>query len=149
MPQLYDVLQNKMKNLTTIVFALLFVVASSFAEEGKALPDFSKAFAEEKLWSQTQMEEIETYSYATDRSFKELKKRFTKYLGESWKELKIDEDVEAEINKSMAENDMQLSGNIIYTNDSFPDVQVGLTQMEMDFMGKSYLVNVTVMKNAK
>jgi len=95
------------------------------------------------------MEEIEIYSYATDISFIELKDRFTKYLGEGWKELEVSEEIEAEISKSMAENNMKLGGNVIFTNDAFPDVRVGLTQMEMEFMGKSYLVNVTVMKNAK
>ena len=117
------------------------------AEEVKSLPDFSKSFPKEKLWSQTQLEGIETYSYATDLSFDELRKLFTKYLGDDWKELKIDEATKAEMDEMMAGDDTKFSGNIIFTNEAFPDAQVGLTQMEMSLMGKSYLVNVTVIKN--
>jgi hypothetical protein len=135
-----------MKKLTAILISIIFT-SSLLAEEVKSLPDFSKSFPKEKLWSQTQLEGIETYSYATDLSFDELRKLFTKYLGDDWKELKIDEATKAEMDEMMAGDDTKFSGNIIFTNEAFPDAQVGLTQMEMSLMGKSYLVNVTVIKN--
>lgn len=126
-----------MKILSILFFMLTSAVALVLADQADPLPDFSKAFPKEKLWSQTKLDGIKTYSYATDVQFRDLKKGFIRFLGHGWTGVSMtdapDDDAEG------------ITGNVIFTNPKHPHIQVGLTQMGMEFLGKKFMVNITVL----
>jgi hypothetical protein len=131
----------KMKMLSVLLFMLTSVAGLAFADQASSLPDFSKAFPEETLWDQTKLDDLETYSYATNVEFKDLKKIFVQFLGHGWTEVSMEEVLD----------DAQegIKGSVIFTNSDHPGIQVGLTQMSMEFMEKQFMVNVTVLTESK
>lgn len=130
-----------MKMLSVLLFTLTSVTGLAFAEQASSLPDFSKAFPKETLWNQTKLDDVKTYSYATNVEFKDLKKTFVQFLGRGWSEVSMEEVFD----------DAQegIKGNVIFTNPDHPGIQIGLTQMSMEFMGKQFMVNITVLIESK
>ena len=131
---------------TCLILTLIIAFCTSLsAKEAKALPDFTKAFPQDKLFQQTKISGIETYGYATNLSFAELKKQFIKFLGEGWSEEVTDPEVKKATDEAMKQQGMTLEGNVLFTNPDFPKVQIGLTQMKMELEGKKFLANITVL----
>ena len=110
------------------------------AERGENLPDLAKAFPGEKLFSQTKLEGTESYGYATDLPFEELKKMLTAFLGNGWKETEMD----ASVFKEVARQNDALLGNANFTNPAFPGVQIGLTQIKQELEGKKSAAVIAV-----
>jgi len=115
------------------------------AEEVKTLPDFAKAFPQEKLLLQSKVAGIETYGYATNLPFKDIKKLFIEFLGNGWVEPETNPEVEEATSEMIEQQGMTLEGNVLFSNSAYAEVQIGLTQMKMDLDGKQFLVNITVL----
>ena len=116
------------------------------AANAAAIPDLSKAFPGEKIFSQSKLQGIETYSYLTNASFAELKKQFQAYLGAEWKEVTIDTEVAKQADEIVADSGFNMEGNTLFENAKHPGVQIGLTQMPMELEGKKYLANITLLR---
>jgi hypothetical protein len=136
-----------MKTLHAFLSASLIGISTLFAEDGRSLPDLSKAFPSEKLFNQTKLEGIETYAYATDFDFADLKKKFIEFLGKGWTEAKVDPEIEKSTNEAMKAQGMAMEGNTLFSNPEFPGTQIGLTQMKMELEGKKFMANITVIRN--
>jgi hypothetical protein len=113
----------------------------ALADQTNPLPDFSKALPKAVLWNQTKLNGIETYSYATDVEFSDLKKRFIKFLGRGW--------TEASMADVLDDTSEKITRNVIFTNPDYPGIQVGLTLMGMEFMGKQFMVSITILTEAQ
>jgi hypothetical protein len=107
------------------------------------LPDLAKAFPGEKLFSQTKLMGTESYGFATDLPFEELKKRLAAFLGGGWQETEMDPAV---LKEAARRNDALL-GNANFTNPAFPGVQVGLTQIKQEMEGRKSAAVIAVAGN--
>ena len=136
-----------MKPLLSLLLISFLSSSLLCAGEPKELPDFSKAFPTEKLFNQTKLGRIESYGYATDLAFGDLKKKFREYLGKGWSEAEVDHEIEQSTNEAMKQQGMTMEGNTLFTNPAFPGVQIGLTQVKMALEGKKFLANITVIRN--
>ncbi len=61
-------------------------------EAPQKLPDFTKVFPNEKMVSQSNIQNIQSYAYATNMNLADLKKVFSEYLGKQWIEVDIDKE---------------------------------------------------------
>ncbi len=136
-----------MKTLLAYFCASLIGISTLSAEDRNSIPDLAKAFPTEKLFNQTKMEGIETYAYATNLGFADLKKKFIEFLGKSWSEAKVDPEMEKAANAAMKAQGMAMEGNTLFTNTEFPGIQIGLTQMKLELEGKKFMANITVMRD--
>jgi len=136
-----------MKTLHSFLLTLLIGLSTLAAEETISFPDLSKAFPTEKLFTQTKLEKIETYAYATNFDFTLLKKKFREFLGKGWTEVKVDPEIEKSTNEAMKAQGMTMEGNTLFFNPEFPGTQIGLTQMKMELEGKKFMANITVIRN--
>ncbi len=139
--------QKYMKTLLAYFCASLLGISTLSAEDGNSFPDLSKAFPTEKLFNQTKLEGIETYAYATDLGFAELKKKFIEFLGKGWSEAKVDPEMEKAANEAMKAQGMAMEGNTLFSNAEFPGVQIGLTQMQLELEGKKFMASITVIRD--
>ena len=133
----------KTLHLITILTVASFLSCNA---EDKKLPDLSKAFPAEKLFSQSKLGGMETYSWATDLAYVDLEKKFLKYVGPGWVQQKTDKENQARIDKSMKDQGVVLEGNKIFANPAYPGIKLGLTQMKMAIEGKMFLAQVLVIK---
>ncbi|NNC89603.1 MAG: hypothetical protein HKN82_14200 [Akkermansiaceae bacterium] len=133
-----------MKPLLPLLFASILNSPLLLAEESKGIPDLAKAFPTEKLFNQTNLEGLESYSYATNLEFAELKKKFGEYLGKDWK---VDPEIEKATKEAMEKRDLAMEGNSLFSNPEFPGVQIGLTQIKMELEGKKFVASVTVIRD--
>ena len=134
-----------MKFFSLPAFYLFTATVTFSVETGEELPDFSKAFPDETLLTQGNAEEgVMAYLYGSDLCFRELKKKFVGFIGGSWKEIEIDEDTEAQINRAIENQNMPFSGYAVFTNNSFPGVEITLTQVDRAILENSSLVTILV-----
>lgn len=122
---------------------LVVLISATVLADEKSLPDFSKTFPDETLFTQSTNGTFETYGYLTDRSFSDLKSVLQLYLGEGWIEVKQDPDDEKGADKQMEYPGTTLVGSLIYYSPEL-HVNVGFTMMAINGYGKKYLANITV-----
>lgn len=134
-----------MKPIHLILTLIIAFSASLYAEDSKDLPDFTKAFPQEKLFQQTKISKIETYVYATNVPFVDLKEQFTKFLGKGWMLPEVDPETKKATNEAMKKQGMTFEGNVLFSHQDYPGIKVALTQMKMELEGKKFIVNITVL----
>lgn len=135
-----------MKVRHSFAFVLLISLSGLCAQDPKPFPDCAKAFPTEKLFTQTKMGSFETYAYATDFDFAELKKKFREFLGEGWTEEEIDPEVNKAASEAMKAQGKVMEGNVLFSNPVFPDVRIGLTQIRMEIEGKKFMASIAVIR---
>lgn len=139
--------KKHMKILRSLLLALFIGLTISTAEEVMPLPDLSKAFPTEKLFTQTKLAGIEVYAYATNHDFATLKKELQVFLGEGWTEVKVNPVIEKVTNETIKAQGVEMEGNTLFSHPEYPHTQIGLTQMKMDLVGKKFIANITVVRN--
>ena len=135
------------KKMKTLLFcATLFVcsVLGANAEESPALPDFTKSFPTEKLFMRSKPGDIESYWYATDLDFSNIKKNFSKFLGEDWQVTEMNPEEKKGIETSK-EKGIDVVGTCIFISPKHNQTRIVLSQMLMAFYGKKFSVTVSPM----
>ena len=114
------------------------------AEEkvGATLPDFTKSFPKEKLFIQTQPGEGETYGYATDLSFEELKKQLQSFLGKEW-EAEVLSEEERKGMEASKKKGIEVVDSCAFVSTKFSGIRIILSQIKMSFYGKSFFASIS------
>jgi len=122
-----------MKLIHTSLLLLIINTVAMSEEAPQKLPDFTKVFPNEKMVSQSNIQNIQSYAYATNMNLADLKKVFSEYLGKQWIEVDIDKETKKAV-----------TNTALYRNPAFPKVQIGISLMCMEVEGKKSLVGITV-----
>lgn len=135
-----------MKTLLIAAVTFLSVQLVSYAADGAVLPDFAKAYPEEKITHQMKVEGIENYTYFTNLTFEEMKQGMAKFLAEGWKADKVDEEELKMVAGPLKAQGMELSGVAKFSNEEFPEVMVMVMHMTMKAApdGKKFTASVMV-----
>lgn len=118
-------------------------------EQSKAedIPDLAKAFPGEDVFSKTQLDDLETYSYLTNATLAEHKQKLLNYLGKGWKEDTTAKDLLKDRKDLDQLEDGTPIGTTLYVNPAFPEISIGISQVKMDLSGKKYLTSIVLIRN--
>ena len=135
-----------MKTLFIAAVTFLSLQLLSYAADEAVLPDFAKAYPEEKIAHQMKIKGIENYTYFTNLTFEEMKQGMIKFLVEGWKEDKVDDEELQMVAGPLKAQGMELSGVAKFSNEEFPEVMVMIMHMTMKAVpdGKKFTASVMV-----
>lgn len=117
------------KTALLALIALSSLTQVTSAQTNQPLPDFTKAFPKQMFLEETAVRSVSVYAYLTNEGFKTLKGQFVKYIGGSWVEQEMTEEIKAQI--AAGAPGMTVSGSAIFRSEQFPDTQLTLTQIEI------------------
>jgi len=133
---------------TSLIAAVTFLSVQFVAQaaDKAVLPDFAKAYPEEKIAHKMNLPGMENYTYLTNVTFDEWKQKMIIFLAEGWQESKVAGAELEMIAEPLKAQGMELSGVAKFSNEEFPGVMVIVMHMSMQAApeGKKFSATVTV-----
>jgi len=132
-----------MKSLLT----LLLIITSTLNAKDISTNDIKQLFQGEKVFMETNMEQMRNVSFSTNSEFHDAKAKLKAFLGNNWEEQKMDKKVKQEVDNGLASSGQKFNGMIIFNKKDQPTNMITISHMNMKMEGKKYLLQIMIMNS--
>ena len=121
--------------ITTLLLVLSFTNLNANEKTVKHITDLYKS---EKLFMNTNMDDMKIYAYSTNMDYKTALNKLKKSLDSSWEQQDIDPEQKK---KAFGQTKKQINGMDIFSKDH---QMISITHMNMEMEGKKFFLQITI-----